>query len=114
MTLVAIRKVPKTPKEWEVFHFQHYIDHKIILGVVAQKTGTTLLMPPIWPVPGNNFDAKIAEFHQILHQQMNALSGVNSSDLLQVNLSTKEGADNFVEPNYHEHFGFHQLVGVPV
>ncbi len=114
LTLVAIRKTPRTPDEWKIWHWNHYLDHKFILAVVASKTSETLLMPPIWPIPGNDFSPKIAEFHQILHQQMNAVSGTPSSDMLQVDLSTLAGAENFVRPNFSDHYAFHQLVGVPV
>lgn len=114
MTLVMLRKVPRDDQQWEKFHFNHYLDHRIILGVLASKYNTTFFMPPIWPVPGNNFDAKIAEFHQTLHDQMNAVSGINTSDMLDVDLSTFQGATSFIEPNYRDHFAFHQYVGVPV
>lgn len=113
MTLVSLRVAPRSFNEREKFHFNHYLDHKIILGVVSKKVGRPLLMPPIWPVPGGNFDPKIAEFHQLLHQQMNAISGTNSSDMTQVDLSTPEGWQAFLEPNYRDHYAFHELVGIP-
>ena len=112
MSLIWLRRAPKDG-QWDSFHFQHYIDHKQILAVVSQKTGTQLFMPPIWPVPGNDFDAKIAEFHQVLHQQMNFISGSPTSDMTQVDLSTSAGVRAFIEPNYRDHLAFHTLVGVP-
>lgn len=113
MSLPLIKKVPQSPEEWEKFHFAHYLDHKIILGVVAKKAGKTLHMPPIWPVPRNDFTASIAQFHQFLHQQMNTISQTPSSDMSQATLSTPQAAQAFIESNYPEHFAFHQLVGVP-
>ncbi len=114
MTLVALRKVPRSKIEWEAFHFQHWTDHKIILAVVAKKTNTKLFMPPIWPVLDNVYTPKIAQFHQILHEQMNAVSGAPSSDMLNVDLATPSGQLNFIEPNYRDHLVFHQFVGIPV
>ena len=75
MSLPSLKKVPQTRAAWERFHWSHYIDHKIILGVIRAKTGETLFMPPIWPVPGNDYTARLSFWHQTLHQQMNALSG---------------------------------------
>lgn len=114
MPLPFLRKVPGTQREWLDFHFQHYIDHRQILAVVEQKTNSKLFMPLIWPVPGNNYDARLAEFHQQLHQQMNVVSGSPSTDMSQVNLSSPDGAKQFINVNYRDHYIFHQLVGIPV
>jgi len=113
MSLPALRHVPTSPAGWEKFHWNHWQDHKIILGVIAKKTNLTLFMPPIWPVPRNIFTAKIALWHQQLHEQMNAISKSPSSDMLNVDLSTPNGALDFVEPNYRDHYAFHQLIGIP-
>lgn len=190
MTLATFHELPQSSAAWDKFHFNHFLDHKIILGVVAQKVGTVgatfigtgsgtnltvtsvtgtivfngtaslrgngvptntailsqssgtpggagvyvtshattssgatlesingpavLFMPPIYPVPGNIYTAKIAQWHQILHQQMNTISGSPSSDMLQVDLSTPENALSFLEPNYRDHLIFHQFVGIRV
>lgn len=113
MTLVTLRKVPRTARDWEKLHFNHFLDHKIILGVLSSKLGETLFMPPIWPVPGNRLTPKMNEFHQILHQQMNAFSGDNTYNFLNSDLSTQDGQETFVETNYKNHFAFHTLVGIP-
>lgn len=113
MTIVALRRVPRNPQEWAKLHWNHYQDHKIILGVLSSKLGETLLMPPIWPVPGNKLDAKLNYFHQQLHEQMNAFSGDNTFNFLDSDLSTPDGQRTFVETNFKNHYAFHQLVGVP-
>ena len=114
MTLVLLRKTPRDGMDWERFHFSHYLDHKIILGVVASKLGIPLYMPPIWPVPGNNYTPELSEWHQNLHDQMNAISGTQTSDMTEADLSTYAKAQAFIEPNYRDHYAFHQLVGIPL
>jgi hypothetical protein len=114
MSLPAILRVPRSQKEWDKFHWQHYIDHKIILGVVASKAGKTLHMPIIWPVPGKDFTPQFTQFHQFLHQQMNVISGSSSADMSHASIATKEAAQTFVDANYREHLIFHEFVGVPV
>lgn len=114
MSLPFLKTTPRAAGEWESWHFQHYIDHKIILGVVAKKAGILLHMPVIWPVPNNDFTARLAEFHQFLHQQMNAVSGTSSTDMTHVSLKTPDQAQKFVDQNYREHLIFHQFVGIPV
>ena len=111
MSLPSLKKVPQTRAAWERFHWSHYIDHKIILGVIRAKTGETLFMPPIWPVPGNDYTARLSFWHQTLHQQMHALSGDNSYDFLQTDLTTQEGQESFIYTNYGNHLAFHTLIG---
>lgn len=113
MTLVTLRTVPRDARGWEKFHWNHFLDHKIILGVLNQKIGATFLIQPIWPVPRNVYTAKLAEWHQYLHDQMDTFAGINSSDMTEVDLSTLSGATQFVTVNYRDHLRFHDFVGVP-
>lgn len=114
MSLPSLRRVPESAVQWDRFHWNHYLDHKQILAVITKKTGIQQLMPPIWPVRDNDWDAKLSYFHQNLHTQMNILSGDTSYDFLRTDLSTGEGRDTFIETNYANHFAFVRLVGVPV
>lgn len=114
MTLVALRRIPQTANEWDAFHWSHYVDHRIILKVVSQKAGQHFLMPPIWPIIGNTYPPRVSYFHQQLHIQMNALSGAQSSDMLNVDLSTEEGIRAFFDPNFRDHLQFHNSPGIPV
>lgn len=114
VALAYIRRVPGSQREWQEFHWQHYNDHRIILQVVAKKTRQTLLMPPIWPVPNNLYDARLSKWHQVLHTQMNTISKLGGVDMTRANLSTDDGAEIFVNQNYREHLVFHQFVGIPV
>lgn len=99
--------------EWEKFHFNHFVLHKIVLGVLSSKLGETLFMPPLWPVPGNILTPKMNEWHQVLHQQMNAFSGDNTYNFLYSTLATPDGQQTFVETNYKNHYAFDTLVGIP-
>ena len=114
MTIVALRKIPASRAQWRQFHWNHWLDHKIILGVIRTKTGQKLFLPPIWPVPNNDYTPQIAEWHQLLHQQMDALSGAPAADMQTVDLSNPQGQAAFIRPNFYEHYVFHELVGVPV
>lgn len=111
MSLPLIKRAPTTPTQWQDFHWAHYVEHKVILGVVQKNSATTLLMPPIWPI--RNFSERIAKWHQDLHTQMNQLSGAAGIDMSRADLSSQEGREDFVNTNYREHLIFHQVIGVP-
>jgi len=112
MTLVALKKPPPfNPALRDKYHWNHYIDHKLILQSVAKKTGTAQHLSAIWPVVGN-FSAQQAEQHQFLHQQMNLLSGQNTSDLTKLDLADPEQFKRFVELNYSDHLTYHTFVGI--
>ena len=112
MTLVSLRHVPpqNIPLR-DKYHWNHYIDHKLILQSVAKKTGVAQHLSAIWPVVGN-FSAQQAEQHQFLHQQMNLLSGQNTSDLTKLDLNNLEQFKRFVELNWSDHLAYHTFVGV--
>lgn len=116
MSLPQFRKVPRTPAEWAALHWSHYLDHKLILKAINAKAAmgsTVLLMPPaIWPVPGNVLTGMYNYFHQLLHNQMNDLSGDNSYDFLQSSLDTLGNQQDFVESNYSNHFAAHVFLNV--
>lgn len=79
--------------------------------MIQKKTNKTQLMPPLFPVPGNVYTPKLSYWHQILHQQMDTLSGDTLYNFLHTDLSNPEGQKSFIETNYKNHFAFDQLVG---
>ena len=111
-TAAQLVKPPTSRQEWDRFHFAHYLDHVRILERVNAKTGSKDLMPAaLWPFnPSNQYPWN--EAHQLLHQQMDAVSGVNTPDFLHVNLSKKEQVANFIWLNWVDHSAFHNLVGI--
>lgn len=110
MSLPQIRRVPRTAAEAQKYWFIHFLEHKRVLQVISAKTGSVELMPPIWPVLGV-YDPQQAEFHQHLHQQMNALSKNNSSDFANMDLTQPAIFAEFVYLNYQDHFIFAKYVG---
>lgn len=89
----------------------HFQEHNKISAIVAAKTNTQQFVPVIWPVVGT-FSQRQAEQHQILHQQMNALSGSPTSDMTKLNFNDPEQFEAFVYENFKDHQAFDLLVGV--
>lgn len=113
MTLVYLRHVPRSPGEREKFWFNHYQDHIKILAVVASKSGKQQFMPVIYPVTGT-FTPRQAEAHQLLHQQMNLLSGAPTSDMTKLDFNKPEDFETFIYENFNDHNSFHLSPGIVI
>lgn len=111
-TTAFLRKPPASRQEWDSFHFQHYLDHLRILALINAVNGTDDKMPPpIWPFnPSNRYPYN--EAHQLLHQQMDLVSGMPTPDFLHTDLSDRASATSFIWLNWVDHDGFRRLIGV--
>lgn len=88
------------------------LDHQRILVLVNALKGTNdKLPPPIWPFNPSNQNA-YNEAHQLLHQQMDAVSGMPSGNFLNFDLKKPEQQKAFIWLNWVEHDGFRKLIGV--
>lgn len=113
VTLVYLRHVPTSAGGREKFWWNHYQDHIKILAVVASKSGKQQFMPVIYPVTGT-FTPRQAEEHQLLHQQMNLLSGAPTSDMTKLNFNDQDDFRTFVFENFNDHNFFHMSPGITV
>ena len=111
MALPWISRVPETPEEWARFHWYHYQAHRLIQSKIFAVTGVVQYMPPIWPVPANQFTPILAKWHQDLHTTLNAVDGVGGNDMSQADLRTREGQQAFINQNFREHQIWDQVMG---
>lgn len=106
-----LRKPPASRQEWEKFHFLHYQHHLAVIKRINALESINDQMPPaIWPFnPANQ--QPYNEAHQLLHQQMDAVSGIAGSNFLHYDLTKPDEATDFVWYNFVEHDAFNRLVG---
>jgi len=111
MSLPSLKRVPRSQAEWDELHFKHYWDHRRINDIIKEKTGSLVLMPPLYPIVGNRYTTQNSYWHNYLHELMNALSHDTQFDFLHTDLSTRDGQETFISDNYKNHYAFHSLVG---
>ena len=96
--------------EWSFYRYQH---HLAIIGAVKTTKGLQLPVYPIWPFPPNNV-ATWLENHQLMHDEMDALYGINGYDLSSFDWLDEKQREGFFWLNYVEHRGVAQDCGVPI
>lgn len=116
MALPHILYPPPTKGGWQEWLYQHFTQHKDIIGAVQQTRGLSLTLGRIWPIdPSDKAQLEVfLEDHQQMHNEMNALLGVQGNDLSDVDFQNKKEADVFYWFNYQEHLAASINVGVSI
>jgi response regulator of citrate/malate metabolism len=104
--IIYPRPTPKGFDEWAWDHYQHH------LAIIQQasRVGFTLNQYQIWPVTERNFKDFLQQ-HQQMHAEMDAIAGVQGSDLQDLDLKDKKKADAWFYLQYVEHQSVAQFLG---
>ena len=111
MGLVNLISPPPGPAGWEEFWFNNWIDHELIhSNIQTDKSDNTTIYVII---PWHEADASdLLEKHQLYHDDMNGVLGLNGQDLSQVNLKDEQAVKAWVWQHYQEHQAVHQALGI--
>ena len=97
--------VPTDRGSWLLWGAVHQSDHFQIVAGIRDKTGVTVGVLPIDPVPLDNKEAMLAWFmnHQDVHNQMNSAIGVGGVDLSYFDFKSKEQTEQWIRYHAYEH-----------
>lgn len=109
--LVALLNVPRSDPEWAIWSFAHKQSHLAIVQAIRAAGGASLAEYQLDPIPKNDVPGWLAR-NQEAHNDMNGALGVQSSDLLETDLSDERQAEAWVYLHFIEHQTAEQKSGV--
>lgn len=109
--VAALYNVPTTDEEWLQWSFAHAAHHHDINRVIFQLLG--LQLPEYVLDPFNHLDANTwAEQHYIMHQNQDAVLGIEGFDLSEVDFSNPEESAGWIFLNASEHYQAAAILGI--
>lgn len=102
MSLAALFNIPTNESNLQQWSFAHMAHHRDIVRVIYEQTGIALpeyLLDPFDPANRANWDYT----HQVMHQQMNLLIGVQGNDLLGLDWEDENKRAAWILLNGSEH-----------
>ena len=111
MSLAGIYNVPTNEENLAQWAFSHMAHHRDIIRVVYELT--TIALPEYILDPFNPLDRTNWEYtHQVMHQQMNLLIGVEGNDLLGLDWSDENKRAAWIQLNASEHRQIGDILGL--
>jgi hypothetical protein len=104
MSIAALWNVPRTPAETAEWSFVNAAAHADIVRVIFQTTGQVLdsyVLDPFDP-KGDSFDTWLYQ-HFTMHQQMDAILGIQGYDLTDADFSDESATAVWVAAHVIEH-----------
>jgi hypothetical protein len=114
MSLAALWNIPKTSDQLAQWSFVNAAAHRDIVRIIFQKSGRQLdsyVLDPIRPHDEDNFQAWLYQ-HQVMHQQMDAILGIQGYDLLELDFSDDGLTAGWVQSHAIEHQQAGQILGL--
>lgn len=112
--IAALYNVPSTQEEFDVWSFAHAAHHADIirrlvqLGVAKGGTLDSYVLDPF-----NRKEPGVWLYqHQVMHQQMDPLLGIEGYDLLDANFDDKENLAGWIWLNSDEHRQAANILGI--
>ena len=109
--LVALLNVPNTDPEWAIWSFAHKQSHLAIAAAIKAQNGTALAEYQLDPIPANDVPGWLQR-NQEAHNDMNGVLGVQSSDLLEIDLTDERQKQAWVYLHFLEHQTAEQRLGI--
>ena len=109
--IAALYNVPSTPEELNEWAFAHAAHHADIIRVLYQKLGVNLDQYVLDPIPKESTGVWVYQ-HQIMHQQMDALLGIDGNDLSDVDFRDPNELAGWIYLNSSEHFQASNILGI--
>lgn len=87
----------------EYMWYAHYQHHLEIVQAIQKQKSVKLNIHPIYPFNVKNIQSILLN-HQLFHDDMNSVLGLNGVDLQTVNLKDKTEQGIWTDQNFREHF----------
>lgn len=111
MTLASLQNI-NFSKNDDAAWFAHFQDHIEIVQTIRKKFGVALTIYPIFPFNENDVDNGLLR-HQLYHDDMNSVLGVNSgTDLQSLDIKNPEAVAVWRNLNFNEHYVVRQALGI--
>lgn len=114
MALAALFNVPGTEEEllqWSFAHFAHHLDLVNSIYNLTKIPLPIFVLDPFSPKDPNSVEAW-SYLHQIMHQNQNALLGINGFDLTSVDWQDQNQVAAWIQLNATEHVEAANILGV--
>ena len=109
--LAALYNVPGTPEELSTWGAAHQSHHRDIARVIYEILGvqmTEFILDPF-----DIEDSGVWQYqHQIMHQEMDAVLGINGFALTNVDLSNQDALTGWIFANASEHYQAANTLGI--
>lgn len=102
MSIAGLFNVPRTPEELNQWSFAHAANHRDIIRVIYELAAIALpeyLLDPLDPTNPGVWERQ----HQTMHQEMNALLGLEGFDLLGIDWDDQNKLAAWIQLNAVEH-----------
>ncbi len=115
MALLATLLYPPPTGEAGLEEFWHanLQHHQAIIGALGRTRGVQLSLFNLYPVTGEDFKGFLRQ-HQDQHNAMNAVLGIPSVDLTDLDMDDKKKLDAWLFIHFTQHQVAAQLCGEPV
>ena len=115
MSAIAnLANIPGTPEEFLQWSFAHANHHANINAAVYNQLG--IVLPSFVLDPFNPDDAESAQTwayqHQLMHQNQNAVLGIEGLDLTEVDWQDPGNRASWINSNFSEHFQASNFLGI--
>lgn len=102
MSVAALFNVPRTENELNQWAFSHMANHRDLIRVIYQVLAVALpeyMLDPVSPSETGAWERQ----HQLMHQQMNTLLGLEGYDLLGIDWQDQNKLAAWIQLNAVEH-----------
>jgi hypothetical protein len=114
MSLAALYNIPVTQNQLAEWSFVNAAAHADIVRLIFQNNGQTLdkfVLDPFNPQDEDSFQTWLYQ-HQIMHQQMDAILGIQGYDLLDVDFTNSGLLAGWIASHANEHVQAGQILGL--
>ena len=102
MSIAALFNVPRNRQEIDQWAFAHIANHRDIIRVIYQVLGEALPEYALDPIDVSD-TGTWERLHQVMHQQMNFLLGLEGFDLLGIDWEDENKLAAWIQINAVEH-----------
>ena len=109
--LADLLNVPQSPTDWQVWGNSHAIEHQNIIQAIAAKGGPSLAQYQLYPIDPSALEYFL-ERNQHAHSDANAVLGLNSSDLQDLEPANNAQLIAWVQNHHQEHYAINVALGI--
>lgn len=101
--LFNVPRVPRNPASLNNFSFNNDQEHLHIINAIQDQFGVTLDRYPLDPIPLED-SRGWARRHQIMHNNMNRVLGIQGQDLSSVDFTDERPLEAWIQIHVQEHY----------
>lgn len=112
MSLASLFNRPTNESDTLRWAFSNSAEHAKIIRAIRQQLNITTLQTFILdPIPAHDKNSWLLR-HQVVHNQMNAVTGVNGNDLSVVDFNNPEELQAWIDLHAQEHYQTNAILGI--